>query len=359
MGFTLVCLLLMTACTGSGGSNTTAGGSDAGGFPSMAGNMSAMATDAGCAVPEGQFLIEYTYVSGNCPAQVASHPILLQAGNHGVSEIQMNRVNDRVEMVIVFKGCQVGFTYNVLTKPDEQAGVPSLSISSVEGDFDVQSETELSGTVTLMQFDPPGTQTCAGEYAVTLTKNEGTIGAGVTDPGGAGDGGTPGFDPASFSGMHLAEITDDCNKTIQCKAQRGEPLPSEDPIGVCVEQSARVLDSQPASQAAFLQDYARCRAFPVCDYVNCAQSGGNSYGDTQRDKIQQACAAEVECNLVRNTPGDSSQVCEEKKVNLLNSYVPTQRDRWEASFEACKGEFGCGFVDCFDAAFFGVAGGQQ
>lgn len=128
-------------------------------------------------VPEGQFQVEYDYISGNCSPTVQAHPILLDPGNHGVAESQQNRTNDRVEAKIVYKGCDVGLTYNVLTKPDEEAMMPSQFISSEEGDMMVMSANELSGTVMRMEYDPPGTQTCLGEYAVTVTKDETTIGA--------------------------------------------------------------------------------------------------------------------------------------------------------------------------------------
>lgn len=181
--------------------------------------------------------------------------------------------------------------------------------------------------------------------------------AGVVDAGDVGDGGLP-LDPATFAGMHLEEISDDCNKTVQCKGQRGEILRQDDPVGHCVLETAEILNASEAKQATFLANYNRCRSFAVCDYVACAQSGGNTYGDTQRDKIQQMCGAEVECNLVRNLPGDTQEICVEKRVNQLNSYVAAQRDRWEASFTACSSQSGCGFVDCYNAAFFGASGGQ-
>ena len=136
-------------------------------------------TDCGDTPPEpkGQFQVEYSYVSGNCSQNPQAHPITLDPGNHGVNEIQMNRTNDRVEAIVVYKGCEVGVTYKVLTKPDEEAGMPSQIISYEEGSMMVISENELSGTVTRQEFDPPGTQTCTGEYDTTLKKNETTIGA--------------------------------------------------------------------------------------------------------------------------------------------------------------------------------------
>lgn len=128
-------------------------------------------------VPEGQFQVKYTYLSGNCTPQPQGHPVRLEPGNHGVSDIQMNRVNDKVQSVVVYKGCAVSVEYRVLTKPDMDEGVPSLPISAMEGDMKVRSADELTGEVTVTEFNPPGTQTCSGQYSATMTKNETTIGA--------------------------------------------------------------------------------------------------------------------------------------------------------------------------------------
>lgn len=127
--------------------------------------------------PEGLFQVEYSYVSGNCSRNVQAHPIKLEYAKSGVSDIQMNRTNDRVQSILVYKGCDLGLTYNVLTKPEDDANMPSQFISSEEGTMMVMSDNELSGMVTRMEFDPPGTQTCVGEYEVNITKNETTIGA--------------------------------------------------------------------------------------------------------------------------------------------------------------------------------------
>ncbi len=172
---------------------------------------------------------------------------------------------------------------------------------------------------------------------------------------GGGDSGS-GLDPSTFAGMHKLQLTEDCEKTVQCKAQRGETLREDDPIGHCVQDTADILNKSEEKQDAFVADYSRCRGFPVCDYVNCVQAGGMSYGDTQRDKISQVCAAETECNLVNGTMGDGIELCQEKQVNELNRYVPMQQARWESSFAACKNQSGCGYVDCYDAAFLGATG---
>jgi hypothetical protein len=164
------------------------------------------------------------------------------------------------------------------------------------------------------------------------------------------------LDPKTFAGMHQSDIAEDCDKTVDCKAQNGETLRKDDPVGHCILDTAKLLNDDKDAQESFLANYPRCRAFAVCDYVNCVSLGGNSYGDMQRGDVSHACTAEVECALVRGSGDTDPVVCQEKKVNMLNTYVPTQRDRWEASFDACKDEVGCKYVDCYNAAFFGQTG---
>lgn len=167
------------------------------------------------------------------------------------------------------------------------------------------------------------------------------------------------LDANTFGGMHQSELAEDCEKTVQCKLQNGETVRKDDPVGHCILDTAKLLNDDKDLQENFLANYPRCRAFAVCDYVICAQAGGATYGDTQRGDIQHACQAEVECNLASGGMGNTDPIlCEEQMVNQLNRYVETQRDRWEASFDACKDQVGCGYVDCYNAAFFGATGGM-
>lgn len=156
----------------------------------------------------------------------------------------------------------------------------------------------------------------------------------------------------TFGGMHEMALMEECDKTVQCKVQRGETLKKDDPVGQCVLDTAELLNDDEDRQESFLNNYDRCRAFPVCDYVMCAESDGMTYGDTQRDKIRSACSAQVDCNTVEATPGDGTMVCEEKMVNQLNRYVPTRQNAWETAYDACKDQIGCGFMNCFCMGFF-------
>jgi hypothetical protein len=89
----------------------------------------------------------------------------------------------------------------------------------------------------------------------------------MTDAGLATDPGDP-----TFSTQHMAELMKDCQETVACRGQRGEPLPA-DPVAACVEDTAAVLDAADAEQqATLLATIERCAALVVCDYYACATS---------------------------------------------------------------------------------------
>lgn len=171
-----------------------------------------------------------------------------------------------------------------------------------------------------------------------------------------GDEGGSTFERDKFAGMYMAEITYDCEQSVQCKAQQGGTLLENNPIGACALETGELLNSSGERQESFLANYGRCAAFVVCDYVNCANAEGVSYGDSQRPKLTPMCAAQVECNALRGLSGDTQGLCIERKVNELNSFIPTRRQMWEASYDACEGMAGCTFIECFDAAFLGATG---
>ena len=174
-----------------------------------------------------------------------------------------------------------------------------------------------------------------------------------TGCGGDDSGGV--FDPDNFAGMYMPEVMYDCEQTVQCKAQQGGSL-LDNPIVNCSLETGELLNGSGDRQDKFLANYGRCSAFVVCDYVNCANAEGASYGDTKRPEIGSFCAAQVECNLVRGTGGDTQNLCVERKVNELNSFILAVRDMWDSSFAACSGMAGCTFTECFDAAFLRSVG---
>jgi len=95
--------------------------------------------------------------------------------------------------------------------------------------------------------------------------------SGVMEPldAGAADGGLSDGGALSFSELHAAELMKDCKETVSCFLQRDEQV-EPDPLATCLEDSAALLDSDPALQASFLANVARCSAFLICDYYDCA-----------------------------------------------------------------------------------------
>lgn len=130
-----------------------------------------------CPVPEGQFQFEYIYMSGNCAPIPPTHPIKLEPGTNGIYESRENRSADQVNTRIIYKGCDISIDYRVSTKADPEQGVLAEPISWVSGDMAVEGESELKGMVTRVDYDPPGSAVCTGQYEATLSKNDSTIGA--------------------------------------------------------------------------------------------------------------------------------------------------------------------------------------
>ena len=136
----------------------------------LLGSAACTAETKNCATPEGDFQFQYVYMSGNCNATPTTHPIKLQPG-----ELRENRSGDQVNTSVVYKGCDISLEYRVTTIPDEMGTV--MPISRVTGDMVVESEEELSGVVTRIEYDQLGQAACSGEYEAVISKNQTTLGA--------------------------------------------------------------------------------------------------------------------------------------------------------------------------------------
>jgi hypothetical protein len=109
----------------------------------------------------------------------------------------------------------------------------------------------------------------------------GTAGSGGPAGGAGGSGGIVAPPPLidggvdaggrTFSELHEAELTKDCQESVQCLMQRAEPL-EPDALSACLEDSAILLDGNEALHARFLANVERCRDLVVCDYYDCAIS---------------------------------------------------------------------------------------
>jgi len=166
-----------------------------------------------------------------------------------------------------------------------------------------------------------------------------------------GDGEPPLFDPMTFSGMNEGSIRHDCKESLQCLAQMGMELP-DDPMGRCVEDSAKVLESSAEKRANFLRKYGRCMNYVVCDYYTCARSNVSGYGDTQRDKVMHDCQASIDCKVMQGAfTGDMATAlegCVASWMGTLDGYTMTQRQQYESVYASCMSFTGCQFASCFN-----------
>jgi hypothetical protein len=168
---------------------------------------------------------------------------------------------------------------------------------------------------------------------------------------GGDDGGGAALDPDTWSGMHVNQIQKDCNETVQCMNQRGEPL-VEDPINNCVKATAKLLESDMVKRDQFISNNQRCAQFVVCQYYDCAITDAtSSYGQSQLASVMHDCGAEVECLQLLGTPPADPQFaldsCISNNTALLNSYTADQRVGYEQAYAACAGLTGCDFNNCF------------
>lgn len=155
----------------------------------------------------------------------------------------------------------------------------------------------------------------------------------------------------SFAGMNEDKIRYDCNQTVQCKVQRGEML-AEDPFEGCVQDTARVFETQPEKRSEFLTNFSRCSAFVVCEYTTCALADAQGgYGQMHMDKVMYFCQQEVECRrqlgTLMNEPTMEINSCVANNVGVLDTFNPDQRTLYEAEFARCSTQIACQFTDCF------------
>jgi hypothetical protein len=169
---------------------------------------------------------------------------------------------------------------------------------------------------------------------------------------GCGEDEKPLFDPGTFTGMHEAEIRNDCKQSLQCRAQMGQEVPSEDPIGQCLHDSAERIESSTDIQDSFLRKYGRCMNYVVCDYYACATSNVTGYGDTQKDKVVHSCQAEIDCAVMQGTftgmRDKAMNSCVFTKTGGLDNFTQMQRMQYEATYAGCAALTGCMFTSCFN-----------
>jgi hypothetical protein len=186
----------------------------------------------------------------------------LDGGSSGVNTTIQRLASGDVTTEVVVRGCSLRVTQTVTNAQ----GAPVLQIDaetlSIDGDGVVR------GSVDVTRFDENQQVECTGVYAVELRPSSSIIGSAASgDAGASSTGETP------LSADVQEKIQNDCTQSVQCAAQRDEPLPPN-ALNDCIEATTRQLGDDAARLSRFLAVVDRCGAFVVCDYVDCALSGG-------------------------------------------------------------------------------------
>jgi hypothetical protein len=127
------------------------------------------AEETKCATVGGNYQPLYTPLQGNCGPVANPNRVPFDGGRRGNAIKIENLPNGVVTTEIVMKGCSLRMTQEFANQ--------GITLSRIDGDpIYIESENELSGTVSLMRFDANGQITCQGLYDARFTKNLQTIG---------------------------------------------------------------------------------------------------------------------------------------------------------------------------------------
>jgi hypothetical protein len=237
---------------GGAGSTASSGG---------AGSQTAGSEDAGCAAPEGVYEASYTEQSGTCGALDAPARVPLDSGSSGVQTTLERFATSTVTTETVLMGCSLRVTQMVTGA----ANAPRLWIDARA--LSIGQDGVIRGTAEVTRYDDGGQVECTGVYAVELRAAQGVIGT-------AGVGGEPSTTDPPLPADVQAAIQNDCAQTVQCAAQRDEPLPPN-ALDDCIAATTRQLSDDPARLTDFLARVERCASFVVCQYVDCALVPGS------------------------------------------------------------------------------------
>jgi hypothetical protein len=128
------------------------------------------AEETKCPTVGGHYMPLYTALQGNCGPIANPNRVPFDGGRRGNAIQIENLPNGQVTTEIVMKGCSLRMTQEFANQ--------GVTLSRIDGDpIYIESENELSGTVSMMRFDPLNGQiTCQGLYDARFTKNLTTIG---------------------------------------------------------------------------------------------------------------------------------------------------------------------------------------
>lgn len=214
-----------------------------------------------CAAPSGSYMATYTARSGNCGELGAPFSFTFD-GRRGAATLIQHLPATVVTTDVELEGCALRVTQTVEDTQGEQR-------QRVVAELSIDASGAIAGTATVTRFEA-GAVACTGEYALELRRNTTIIGE---NPG--GEDATPdagGGSDSADSGLPedvRTKVEYDCNQTLQCQAQQGTDLPP-DALAACIDQTSRLLAADADTLAGFLEAFAICEPFVVCDYVNCS-----------------------------------------------------------------------------------------
>jgi len=160
----------------------------------------------------------------------------------------------------------------------------------------------------------------------------------------------PGFEPGTYASSHRAAIEVDCDKRVMCAERTNEFLRS-DAFEDCVTRQAMNLNANEDLRLKFQLGIRRCPNNDTCHYVACVDSGFQSFGEAQVDKVHYACQQKLQCQIDTGMiAGDRQTIydsCVLWSILALDEYQSEARSEYQTSFFQCMPATSCAFLECF------------
>jgi len=125
-----------------------------------------------CPRVNGRFSALYTPLETNCADLGSIHGVNLSSGAGGATVNVERSMAVDVTTEVVVKGCTLRISHLVANKQ-------GLIRQRIDGEaLTIESETRVTGMVTITLFDELGQPSCRGTYQAELTQQSGLLGAG-------------------------------------------------------------------------------------------------------------------------------------------------------------------------------------
>lgn len=162
---------------------------------------------------------------------------------------------------------------------------------------------------------------------------------------------TPGFEDGSFGAAHRAEIENDCDRRIRCE-QRTEMYLRSDVFDICISENAQNLNALEEFRFNWQLGIMRCNyQQDDCAYRGCVDGGFESWGQSQRPKIENGCVQKRDCAIQNGTLGVAPQQyfesCRLAGVISADSLPQDARTTYTNAYFMCETLTGCAFQMCF------------